>query len=606
MEKLNQHMAYALSRFGELTIVGPRGCRSNFGEDIEVFEMPGHSLLSFLVASYRQVKALKGKEFDVVIAGSGLTAPLSIFVKKRSSAISGVYVHGLDLVARHPVYRLIWIPLMRRLDFAFANSTSTADIALRMGIAGGNVRILHPGVELPNLDGQSRTMFRNRFGLSDRPTLLSVGRLTARKGLSKFIEESLPRIVEAIPEVVLIVIGGEAKDALLQSRNETVSNLQAIADRLGLSRNIRFLGSCDDATLASAYSGADVHIFPLRKVEGDIEGFGMVAVEAASHGLPTVAFSIGGVADAIEEGKSGYLVSPGDYDSFTNRIIELLDQQRSSFQPAGAKKHASRFSWERFYERLLSHIHAVLSGGGSSKDRRGHAVLDLDTRPAKARKMIALLGLQSSNRQLKVLEIGTGSGGIAHYFGKQKEPRFLVHSVDVEDSRQVHEGFEFSLVDGVDLPFKEGAFDLVLSNHVIEHVGDEAAQKKHIDEMYRVLKDGGAGYLAFPNRWQWREPHYKLGGLSWLPEGYRSMYLKLRRRGSHYDCRPLSCGQIEPLLASSGFAFSQVHGRALKLTYELEQPDAMAYRALFRHIPDSGYAFLRRLFPTLVYLLRKG
>ena len=233
----------------------------------------------------------------------------------------------------------------------------------------------------------------------------------------------------------------------------------------------------------------------------------------------------------------------------------------------------------------------------------GHAVLDLTSRNAKARKIEALLGLMPTGQPLRLLEVGTGSGGIAHYFGTHPRLRCEVDAVDVTDTRQIHDGYRFTSVSDVLLPFPDDHFDVVISNHVIEHVGDGVAQRGHLAELHRILKPDGVGYLAAPSRWQLVEPHYRLAFLSWLPPSWRTPYLRFRHRGDHYDCRPPSGRKLECLLSEAGFRFVQQHGRALRVTFELERPRAWLYRAFFRHVPDAVYARLRRAFPTLIYVL---
>lgn len=247
--------------------------------------------------------------------------------------------------------------------------------------------------------------------------------------------------------------------------------------------------------------------------------------------------------------------------------------------------------------------HASEVESPESSIRQGHATLDLNSRKAKARKIDKLLELKPQKKPIRLLEVGTGSGGIASYFGTHPSLNCEVDSVDVSDTRQIRDGFGFHLVEGVNLPFPDAYFDVVLSNHVIEHVGDRDSQRQHLTELHRVLKPNGRGYLAVPNRWQWIEPHYQLAGLSWLPERWRSPYLRWRRRGEYYDCKPLTVTQAESLLSEAGFRSEQLHGHALRLTYELERPHAIAYRAFFRRIPDKAFFYLRQLFPTLIYIL---
>src|SRR3546814_12287140 len=86
-----------------------------------------------------------------------------------------------------------------------------------------------------------------------------------------------------------------------------------------------FLGTItDDALLSVVYKAASAHIFPVREIPGDPEGFGMVAVEAAAHGVPTIAFATGGIVDAVAEGESGRLIRTGDYGAFAGIVVESL------------------------------------------------------------------------------------------------------------------------------------------------------------------------------------------------------------------------------------------------------------------------------------------
>lgn len=237
-------------------------------------------------------------------------------------------------------------------------------------------------------------------------------------------------------------------------------------------------------------------------------------------------------------------------------------------------------------------------------DRRGHAVLDLASRDFKAIKIARLIGAHVGQPARRLLEIGTGSGGIARYFGTAGAMGWEVEAVDVEDVRLASEGFRFTKVDSVLLPFEDDSFDVVISNHVIEHVGDETQQMRHLHELARVLRDTGTGYLAVPSRWMLVEPHFRLPFLSWLPQGIADAYVRLAKKGSYYDCRPMTTRRLEACLTAAGFSFEQRHGDALRLTYELERPTAPIYRFVFRPLPDWVYAMTRRAFPTLIYTLR--
>lgn len=232
--------------------------------------------------------------------------------------------------------------------------------------------------------------------------------------------------------------------------------------------------------------------------------------------------------------------------------------------------------------------------------RQPHAALDLPSRRSKALKIERLMRLHEGRGPVRLLEVGTGSGGIAHYFGTHPAGRFKVQAVDVVDSRQIHEGFDYQTVPGTGLPFPDGAFDVVITNHVIEHVGMRSEQLEHLRELGRVLVAGGAGYLAVPNRWSLVEPHFQLAFLSWLPRSWRSPYLRLRGRGDHYDCEPLQLRELESMFQSMGLAFENLGTRALREILAIERPDGLAAR-VSRYVPDRPLDALASLMPTLIY-----
>ncbi|HEY0504967.1 MAG TPA: methyltransferase domain-containing protein [Lysobacter sp.] len=239
-------------------------------------------------------------------------------------------------------------------------------------------------------------------------------------------------------------------------------------------------------------------------------------------------------------------------------------------------------------------------------ERQAHAHLDLASREHKARKIEQLLDLRPSGKTLRVLEVGTGSGGIAHYFATRSAVKCDVMAVDVLDNRVVRDGYEYRQVDGVELPFDAASFDVVISNHVVEHVGAAEAQRCHVAELHRVLRPDGVAYLAVPNRWMLVEPHYRLAFLSWLPDAWRTPYLRWSGLGAEYDCRPLTGRQARRLLEQAGFDAQQQTGRAVRQAYQLERPQSWAYLLLWSWLPDAVYWSLGPVFPTLIYVLRKS
>ena len=392
MERLNWHMAEELAKVADVRIVGPDGSAALAPVAIAVREAPLKPLWKFLWRARSLARSeARGWKPDLVLAGSGLTAPIARSAARACGARMAVYVHGLDIAVRHAIYRAVWLPAIRRADRVIANSHATAELCRVAGVDPARIGIVHPGVDMPRdvyepspgatrhprpagegnrseplsprergrgegPDPRDAASFRERHALGGRPLLLSVGRLSARKGLREFVTRALPRIVAAQPDVMLLIVG-DAPNQALHAETQTPASIKAAADAAGVGDCIHFLGKVSDEELLALYRTADVHIFPIREILGDPEGFGMVAVEAAAHGLPTVAFATGGVIDAVAEAASGHLVELGNYATFAETVVRTLaerEQLRSS-----CIDFARRFAWPKFGEAFAEQLSAI-------------------------------------------------------------------------------------------------------------------------------------------------------------------------------------------------------------------------------------------------------
>jgi serine acetyltransferase/2-polyprenyl-3-methyl-5-hydroxy-6-metoxy-1,4-benzoquinol methylase len=223
--------------------------------------------------------------------------------------------------------------------------------------------------------------------------------------------------------------------------------------------------------------------------------------------------------------------------------------------------------------------------------RLSHANQDRASRFRKARRIEKVLldqGVELSTSSC--LDIGTGSGTIASYFSKRVR---ALTSVDVVDERRDH-GFDFLQLRDERLPFPDGCFDIVLSNHVIEHVGNKRA---HLAEIARVLKPSGRCYLATPNRWSLVEPHFQLPFLAWLPtSNLRDGYVRLMRKGTSYDVQLCSHNGLRQLISEAGL---NAHDISLEVASQITKDQiGLSLNGIRRIWPR-----LRSASPTLVLML---
>jgi SAM-dependent methyltransferase len=154
----------------------------------------------------------------------------------------------------------------------------------------------------------------------------------------------------------------------------------------------------------------------------------------------------------------------------------------------------------------------------------------LASREIKAEKIIRVLEEELPNTSLcSLLDVGCSQGQITQRLTRNF--RFVVGvDRDWEQERQ-RKDFHFVQADGTGLPFFSSTFEVVLLNHVLEHV---QSSEMLLDEVWRVLKAGGLVYLACPNRYSLIEPHYRLPLLSWFPRPLADLYVRMAGRGREY------------------------------------------------------------------------
>lgn len=232
---------------------------------------------------------------------------------------------------------------------------------------------------------------------------------------------------------------------------------------------------------------------------------------------------------------------------------------------------------------------------------RGHVHSARDSRILKARKIEALIADHVDLAGADMLDLGTGSGFLAEYFtGRARS----VTAADRDTSEFRAPGLTATQITGPELPFAEASFDLVLFNHVIEHVGERPAQAAMLDEIRRVLRPGGLLYLAVPNRWALVEPHYRLPLLGALPQSLADAMVRRLRDNPVYECRPYSHRELLAAMCRSFTQVEDVTGKAFRQIFEIERPGTALAR-LAASVPDTVVRAAVPAMPTLIVLGRK-
>lgn len=378
MEILLANLVEHLRPYAAVQVLGPYADTTSSSiaeQETDVLRPARDGLSAFTVHAFSQgTRLLRQESYDLIFGGSALMTPL-VYVLGRVSGVPPVlYAHGLDLIYSHPLYQLMIRFLLPRCAKVFTNSRASRKEALDRGVPLDRVSVLHPGLEFAEFERASDTgSVREKFGLEERPMLLSVGRLAKRKGLVEFVQHSLPSIVARHPDVILVVVGGNPSDSLTH-KQDVKSQIEAEAKRRGLEDYVRLLSWIDREDLIQLYHACNVFVLPAIGVPGDIEGFGIVLIEAGAAGKPVVSTELGGITDAVLNGRSGILVEPRQWEEISDAISNLLantslQEQLGQF---GRERVRREFDWPVIAAecaRQLGHLIETHDGKGTPESK---------------------------------------------------------------------------------------------------------------------------------------------------------------------------------------------------------------------------------------------
>lgn len=266
-----------------------------------------------------------------------------------------VIVHGLDLrsAAAHPRKRRIAARVLKDAKLVVANSAATAVELAAFGMDASRALVLTPcpgdwmRAHARKFDEASRPDIRARLGLEGKKVLLSVGRLMPRKGFDRLIR-LLPELRKSCGDVMLVIAGAGPEERTLRQD----------AQRSGIDTHIRFLVAPDGDALAAAYRAADVFALAVRGSKEDVEGFGIVFLEAALFGLASVSSRVGGVPEAVVDGVTGLLVDADSDGELFAALKRLLDDpaEAKRLGEAGRVRAERDFAWEPRAQTFISRL----------------------------------------------------------------------------------------------------------------------------------------------------------------------------------------------------------------------------------------------------------
>ena len=287
---------------------------------------------------------------DAVLFSSMVTASLSVLLRKRIDVPLITINHGQDVTLPSAPYQWLVPKVFRALDGVISVSEATRQESIKRGLNPADGVAIGNGFDpnyinrLPDAD-EAQKELEALLGqnLDKSKLLLTVGRQVPRKGHAWFIREVLPKLDK---EMIYAAIGdGPEHETLQQIREESPER-----DRIHL------LGKQPDEVLLNAYRAADLFVMPNIPVPGDMEGFGIVILEANLAKTPVVASNLEGMKDVVEPGRNGTRVEPLQSGTFAEAITELVNGNLEAMKEKSFAYVTANYSWHKISRSYLSFI----------------------------------------------------------------------------------------------------------------------------------------------------------------------------------------------------------------------------------------------------------
>ncbi len=292
-------------------------------------------------ALIKSLRLILKEKINHIHIGDALLSPLGLLLKTIFGIRTTVTVVGLDITFNFPGYQFIVPRCVSRLDKIICISKATLEECIKRGIPRSKCTIIPCGVYPDALTTSAdRKELSNiiKKDLRNKKVVITVGRLVKRKGVFWFIKNVLPRLDK---NIIYFVIGeGPEK-----------KRIELLVKTLRLHGQVILLGKISDYHLKVIYNAADLFIMPNIKIDHTIEGFGIVALEASSAGIPVIANNIEGIADAVIHNKTGILVNPNN----PPQMISAINNCNLN-RDAVRKTTLQYFSWHDIGRQYFHHL----------------------------------------------------------------------------------------------------------------------------------------------------------------------------------------------------------------------------------------------------------
>ncbi|HKJ47218.1 MAG TPA: glycosyltransferase family 4 protein [Balneolales bacterium] len=304
------------------------------------------------------IKSLTRNKYDTTFHAQWQTV-LPALPNRKKGYIKRVFAaaHGRELLfnpfnndsfagRRYVAYRR-W--LLSQVDHFFAVSRYTANLLMNEGVSEDRITVMPNGTNPGEFYPTETSELRNKLDLNSKRIIMTITRLVPRKGVDNVLS-AMRSVIKKYDNALYLIVGG----------GNDLERLESLVSEFNLNNNVRFLGKVPHSKVKSYYNLCEVFVMTPRTEPLNIEGFGIVYLEANACGKPVIGSTSGGITDAIIDGKTGLLVDEDNPEQLADAILQLLDDSKlaEKLGKQGRERVIKETNWDtiahNIHEKMLS------------------------------------------------------------------------------------------------------------------------------------------------------------------------------------------------------------------------------------------------------------
>jgi phosphatidylinositol alpha-1,6-mannosyltransferase len=336
-----------LRRVETLVVLAPRApgdAALDAALPFEVERAASRADLLGILGAPHMLRMLRRHRIDASFHAQWMTAPAALAARAVGClAAVAIAAHGREILLEpwgplEPAYDALRRHTLSAADRVLPVSRYTAGLVEALGVERERIAVIPNGAPIAARASTPRR----------RHLILTVARLVRRKGIDTMLD-AMPRILERMPDARYLVVGDGPE------RERLADRARRFGDRVEL------VGAVDESALADCYRACDLFVMPAWDEPPDVEGFGLVFLEAGAAEKPVIGSLAGGIPDAVAEGVSGLLVPPRDPQALAEAVLRLLDDEALAMRMGAAgRARANAWTWEHVAERLHDELERAL------------------------------------------------------------------------------------------------------------------------------------------------------------------------------------------------------------------------------------------------------